>query len=281
LVSFDCAEGLGLQFFLLPFFQLQPKDYSFGDGTEMSSNAASEIWLKEVAIPLEESIDNPVSHPLPIPEGLHPWDYESESEPNEQILSSVFHIAGPLRSFVIWRLLANNRILELRRVFLTSASTEDAPDLQKPDLSRASRPVQFGLHVPALSSPQVFQDSENFNLHIMLVTRAGTFYRLIFQLPNYFADLSEPGASLPLDCVQMYQIRSLDSARVSTPSTPSGLTAPAGLRITSKSPKIVHFSDLDTIFVGCFNGTIIQVNCPRTDRGSKYRDLMPTTTKDD
>ncbi|KAJ3409947.1 hypothetical protein HDV05_004146 [Chytridiales sp. JEL 0842] len=263
---------------------------------------ASEIWLKEVSLPLDEAAQAPVPHTLPVPDNCpiwessgqhnhhHPGSSASQSEQTAP-LSSVYHLSYAPRSFIVWRLLANHRVLELRRVFLSTESTstaaaEDsfsssspAASFLKPDISTGSIPVHFLLPAPILSVPRIAEDVDTLALHVMLLTRAGTFYRLVFPFPDLFAPLSQPGSHLlnsDACVVQVHQIRALEGGQNSMPSTPSSSSALGGLRgmggSGGKSARLVHFPDLDTICVGCSNGSIIQVDCPRTyEAGDQHR----------
>ena len=173
-------------------------------------------------------------------------------------------------SFILWRLLEDNQVLELRHYHSDSSSYSDS------ELSRSSSfsPVfHFLLPSPALSPPRIAQDSDSLALHVIIITQECTFYRLLFPYPNYFEHLESLSTSsnsqpipVPDQFVQFYQVSSL--SQLHNPFNETNVIhnrLHATAHKPNKFPVTAHFPDLDTICIACSDGTIVQVDCPRTE----------------
>ncbi|KAI8921376.1 nucleoporin Nup120/160-domain-containing protein [Powellomyces hirtus] len=158
----------------------------------------------------------------------------------------VTHLAGcsSTKSFVVWRLLGHRHVLELRRIFMASApaapgSAMLVEDDVLPDPKFSNTPVHIYLPAAVLQTPSISLDADGRTLHVMLVTSAGTFFRIIFEGPNFFYDDGWRRRK-----IHRYQIRALMHNR------PDGRT---------NKPALVQFPNINTIIVGCSNGTVVKV----------------------
>ncbi|KAI8808003.1 hypothetical protein BJ742DRAFT_810447 [Cladochytrium replicatum] len=251
----------------------------------------------EVPVLLDDAIpaDNPdasvLSFQLPSPAGLDPAQ-SGDGAPLTQI-GSVYYFRHQPRSFLLWRLLSNRRVLELRRVFVANVVTDPKYSDQLgmgaamrnggslkglPDTSNSCLPVHFSFPHPILTQPTFFEESESGDLHLMLITTAGTFYRLQFPPPDFLYHISSLAVGpdgllypsigrdgptprrMPSEFYTMYQIRAFSDGRQ---NSLSGVSGGQGTRLT---PVISHFPDLDTILVGCVNGSLLLVFCPRAEQ---------------
>ncbi|KAJ3290184.1 hypothetical protein HK104_006963 [Borealophlyctis nickersoniae] len=183
-------------------------------------------------------------------------------------LAGMFELASTPRSFVVWRLLRGRRILELRRMFVSSCADQTDNELVTSvclnweymqfdtypshrdschllqqaginlsavaTIEGAEAPVQLALPHPALPSPFLFQ-TEELSLHVMLVTTEATFYQLVFPAPYFFHESKRP---------RLY-------------ASGYQLTVTPGRRAV-----MAQSVDYDTVAVAWNDGTLTTLKCP-------------------
>ncbi|KAJ3043733.1 hypothetical protein HK097_001667, partial [Rhizophlyctis rosea] len=146
-------------------------------------------WLVETQIHTDE-------HPTPFRREVTP---DPNSPPPEDLnhldrsppLGSIFELSSTPRSFIAWRLHTGRRILELRRIYLTSTPNA-AASLQTEGGERSSAPVEFIFPHAILPDPRLFQTEDGKELSVVCVSRVGTYYRLTFPAPAFFEGGREP-----------------------------------------------------------------------------------------
>lgn len=212
-------------------------------------------WYKDVPIHLDSftTASEPILHVVPHDKlDEQPSKQTTPLEPHPQ--GSVYHLALDQRSFVLWRIVNNDRVLELRHCSTTNLADEDyqrrsafnndtttgpAPPVVSlfPDETYAHlTPVQFVFPAPILPTVTFFEEVQTKSLHCFLLTTTGLHYRLVFPRQNLF--YANP---LPLDFCTFYRSRLL----------------------ANKKPVLMHAIDLDSIVIACSNGSLVQLDRPR------------------
>ncbi|KAJ3109504.1 hypothetical protein HDU97_005161 [Phlyctochytrium planicorne] len=152
-----------------------------------------------------------------------------------RVKGGVVHLTdGSRPCLILWRLLANHRVLELKAIPLTQSKEKN---VGKPDTFQVAFPATC---IPTIA---VYQELETGQVHILAVTVAGKFYRMVF---TSVLELLVPTTTFPAGITSFQMLNEEDS-----PAT-----------IIS-----VNFPDVDTICVGLSNGTVRQIDCIREAQG--------------
>ncbi|KAJ3304618.1 hypothetical protein HDU76_005175, partial [Blyttiomyces sp. JEL0837] len=227
----------------------QSKGYSLNDTSRYDN-----LWLTEVNLSLEEEAQEPISFPMPLPMGFTPpsdMDQDgqygsnpssSSSEPS--IMGSCYPLLSSPGSLIVWRLMAGNRVLELRRISVSSISTnESSLESTTADIP----PIHFVFATSILSTLRIAEEGDTLSLHVMLMIHGGVFYRLVFPSPWYFSRVTQDNLN---QFMFTHAVNSYNAERI-------------GLTSGSVGSIEVHFADLDTICIAGRNGSLLQIDCPR------------------
>lgn len=137
-------------------------------------------------------------------------------------------VLGP-EAFVLARVLQTGTDLELR---IVGAGTEDAP------------PTTFAFPAPILASVGVFLEAHASHLHVLLVTKAGSLYRVQMPLATLLR-----GTPLPHNWAHEHRI--------------DALTAHDHAEATS-----LHAVDAGLVLVACADGTLLQLKQSISEHGA-------------
>ncbi|KAJ3212106.1 ribose-phosphate pyrophosphokinase [Dinochytrium kinnereticum] len=208
-----------------------------------------DVWFTEVPLaPEDEQVDEEISvFVVPSPTSSYGCQISAYPPASPKVEGSIVPLTNSNPpSFVIWRLLREQQILEVKAVPFMSV------DGTQPNVLLKSRIFQFAFTAKILPSVQVYQELDSSRVHILAVSEYGSFHRIAFHsiLQLYVGERNDAPT------VSSYQIRADDD--ISRPS------------LKRKSLACVYFPDVDTICAGFLDGSVIQVTYqPPSDLNEK------------
>ncbi|TPX56544.1 hypothetical protein SpCBS45565_g08385 [Spizellomyces sp. 'palustris'] len=180
--------------------------------------------------------------PLDIPTTVRPVSHHTDSTAPLPTHSRSPPLSGNVGlsklyppSFILWRLLNDGRILELRRVFTASHREDGIPlDIQNdlPTVTHTNTPVQITFPTPICPTPRVYLSNDGSEVRFQGVSACGTLWTASFPTPDVFY---EQGWRRRV--VKKYGIKLVSGQRV----------------------RVVQFPDERCVVVGCEGGAVVVV----------------------